>query len=226
MILEIRGKGLYLNTLQRNFIMPKLILPDEIELVRELGAGRRSQVYLANYLEHEVVVKVYKQTYVEKYQTQYGVNIGEFEYYRNQTAYVAQSLSEYIAQPYRLLLPADGYTLAFIQEYVDGIWLEDLMGQLHGLPDEVLQAGYRIVKEAAKLGLYDLDISPGNIRVQENAQGDWIPKLYDFNLMPQHLRPPNLFMALGFKLGLRSKNHRDFRSLKHWKFLGQQARQK
>ena len=44
----------------------------------------------------------------------------------------------------------------------------------------------------------------------------WQPKLYDFNLMPQHMCPPNPFMALGFMLGLRSKNHRDYRSLKNW----------
>ena len=94
-----------------------------------------------------------------------------------------------------------------------------------GLPSEVLQAGYFIVEQAAKVGLYDLDISPGNIRVRQNAEGKWQPKLYDFNLMPQHICPPNPFMSLGFKLGLRSKNHRDYRSLKHWDFLGKQASQ-
>ena len=168
-------------------------------------------------------MKVYKQAYIEKYQSQYKVNIGEFEFARNKTAYEASALSKYVAEPYRLLRPDQGYDLAFVQEYIDGIWLEELMEQSKGLPEAVLRIGYYIVEQAAKVGLYDLDIPPGNIRLRQNAQGDWIPKLYDFNLMPQYICPPNPFMAIGFKLGLRSKNHRDYRSLKHWDYLGKQA---
>jgi len=203
--------------------MPKLALPNELTIIKPLGEGRRSCVYLANMQGEHVVVKVYKQEYITKYRSQYNVNIGEFEFSRNSTAYQTDDLRQYVAKPYRLLQPAQGYELAFIQEYIDGIWLEDLMQQCHGLPNEVLQAGYRIVELAAKVGLYDLDIPPGNIRLIKDESGRYVPKLYDFNLMPQHICPPNPFMALGFKLGLRSKNHRDYRSLKHWAYLGQQA---
>ena len=203
--------------------MSKLALPKEISIIKPLGAGRRSQVYLADYSGERVVVKVYKQEYIEKYRSQYKVNIGEFEFSRNSIAYQTDSLREYVAKPYRLLQPSQGYELAFVQEYIDGIWLEDLMKQCQGLPSEVLQTGYEIVRQAAKVGLYDLDIPPGNIRLVKDKRGSWIPKLYDFNLMPQHICPPNPFMALGFKLGLRSKNHRDYRSLKHWAYLGEQS---
>ena len=204
--------------------MPKLKLPPDINIIQEIGAGRRSRVYLAEYQGKDVVVKVYRSKYIEKYQRQYKVNIGEFEFERNKLAYGTESISKYIAKPYTLLTNEDGYTLSFIQEYIDGIWLEDLIANNQGLPREVLEAGYYIVREAAKIGLYDLDISPGNIRVKQNANGTWQPKLYDFNLMPQHIRSPNPFMALGFKLRLRSKNHRDYRSLKHWERLGNMAR--
>ena len=199
-------------------------LPSDLQVMRALGAGRRSCVYLARYREHDVIVKVYKQEYIDKYQCQYKVNIGEFEFERNQKASQAKALRRYIARPYCLLRPQQGYALAFVQEYVDGIGLEELMAQCRGLPAGVLQTGYYIVKEAAKIGLYDLDIAPGNIRLQQDAAGNWRPKLYDFNLMPQHQRPPNPFMALGFKLGLRSKSHRDYRSLKHWHYLSEQAK--
>ena len=203
--------------------MPKLALPNEINLLHPLGEGRRSCVYLADMAHQRVVIKVYKSEYIAKYQSQYKVNIGEFEFFRNRTAYQAERLKQYVAKPYQLLLPSQGYDLALVQEYIDGVWLEDLMQELHGLPEQVLQAGYEIVREAAKVDLYDLDIPPGNIRLIKDQQGNYIPKLYDFNLMPQHMCPPNPFMALGFKLGLRNKNHRDFRSLKHWAFLGRQA---
>lgn len=202
--------------------MQKLTLPSDIKIIQGLGQGRRSQVYLADYSGSCVVVKVYKQEYIEKYHDQYKVNIGEFEFSRNSAAYQHENLRRYIARPYLLLKPEQGYELMYVQEYVDGVWLEDYMDQNRGLPDEVLKAGYYIVEQAAKVGLYDLDIPPGNIRLVKCERGVWIPKLYDFNLMPQHICPSNPFMALGFKLGLRSKNHRDLRSLKHWTYLAKQ----
>ena len=196
--------------------MPEFVLPKEIKICHELGSGRRSHVYLAKYYDRDVAVKVYKQEYIDKYQNQYKVNIGKFEYQRNKTAYDDSILAQYIAKPYRLFLPEDGYSLALVQEYVDGKWLMDYMDETKTLPTEVLQAGYLIVEEAARLEMYDLDISLGNIRIQQCASGKWQPKLYDFNLMPQYINPPNPFMALGFLLKLRSKNHRDYRSLQHW----------
>ncbi|MFK8028501.1 MAG: hypothetical protein AB8C40_10625 [Gammaproteobacteria bacterium] len=206
--------------------MTNLTLPTEIKIIKTLGSGRRSQVYLAMYQDQHVAVKVYKQKYIEKYQSQYNVNIGEFEIARNKVAYDTGALTQYVAQPYKLYRPEQGYDLAFVQEYIDGIWLEDLMQQAKGLPAYVLETGYYIVEQAAKVGLYDLDIPPGNIRLRQNNNGEWMPALYDFNLMPQHICPPNPFMAMGFKLGLRSKNHRDYRSLKHWGYLGKQASNK
>ena len=200
--------------------MSNLTLPPDINIIQEIGSGRRSHAYLAEYLDNTIVVKVYNDAYIEKYQHQYKVNIGEFEYQRNKLAFETEALTQFVAKPYFLLTKEDGYSLALVQEYVEGIWLEDLIIQSQGIPKEVVEAGYLIVREAAKIGMYDLDISPGNVRVQQNDSGKWMPKLYDFNLMPQHMYSPNLFMAIGFKLGLRSKNHRDYRSLKHWQYLG------
>lgn len=205
--------------------MHDLILPDDIRVSKKLGSGRRSEVYLATYQEEAVVVKAYKHEYITKYRSRFGVDIGEFEFERNQIAYNSILISEYIAKPYRLLRAAEGFTPALVQEYVDGIWLRDMLKQLGRLPEETLDAGYLIIKEAARLGLYDLDISAGNIQVVQNESGAWLPKLYDFNLMPQYLQPPNPFMRLGFALGLRSKNHRDYRSLKEWQRLGREASQ-
>ena len=48
-------------------------------------------------------------------------------------------------------------------------------------------------------------------------------KLYDFNLMPQHLHAPNPFVWLALRLGLRRKSHRDYRNLKKWELRGRNA---
>lgn len=205
--------------------MHDLKLPDDLQLTSKLGVGRRSWVYLANQAGTEVIVKVYKPEYIEKYASQYAVSIGEFEYTRNLTLFNVDSVRKYVAQPYRLLRPQDGYSLALVQEYVNGTLLLDLLQELRYLPDEILEVGYLLVKQAARHKLYDLDISPGNIQVVQDENGQWHPKLYDFNLMPQHMQPPNPFMRLGFVLGLRSKNHRDYRSLKDWQKRGQLAGQ-
>lgn len=205
--------------------MHHLKLPDDLSVINELGVGRRSVVYLASQSGVEVVVKAYKPEYIDKYQSQYGVNIAEFEYTRNRTLFGVSRVRKYVAEPFRLLLPQDGFSLALVQEYVQGTLLLDLIQQVRHLPNEILQVGYLLVNEAAKQQLYDLDISPGNIQVLQDEHGHWYPKLYDFNLMPQHMQPPNPFMRLGFALGLRSKNHRDYRSLKDWQKRGRLAGQ-
>lgn len=209
-----------MNSTQAN--IDDLVLPGDIVASEYLGAGRRSNVYLGEYQSNKIVIKVYKPEYIEKYKDKYGVDIGEFEYMRNAKLYAQSDIREAIAKPYRLLRKEEGYTHALVQEYVLGTWLKDLASQLGHLPPEILRKGYEIVSHAARLGLYDLDISAGNIQVVQGEYG-WYPKLYDFNLMPQHLAPPNPFMALGFVLGLRSKNYRDFRSLKTWREIGKQA---
>ena len=219
-MLEIVYNHVYKSLFFLYLIMHHLKLPDDLEVINELGVGRRSVVYLASQQDTKVVVKVYKPKYIEKYQSQYGVNIGEFEYHRNRTLFDVACVRKYVAQPYQLLRPQDGYSLALVQEYVEGTLLLDLLQQLKHLPKEVLDIGYLLVKEAAKQELYDLDISPGNIQVLQDEAGHWYPKLYDFNLMPQYMQPPNPFMRIGFALGLRSKNYRDYRSLKDWEKRG------
>lgn len=198
-------------------------LPSGLHVHGDLGEGRRSRVYLAEYLGESVVLKVYRPEFVAKYRARHRVHIGEFEFQRNRLLYESETLRRYIARPI-LLLQGDGdHEQALIQEYVPGTRLLDLIRQARGLPATVLDAGHFIVREAGRLSIYDLDISPGNILVLEDEQG-WYPKLHDFNLLPQHLFPANPFMALGFHLGLRNKNHRDYRCLAQWQQLGRRAK--
>ncbi len=198
-------------------------LPADVEVTRFLGEGRRSFSYKGRHKGRDVVIKIYRKEFVQKYLQRYNVDIAEFEFTRNSRLYGIDAIRRYIAKPYKVF-PVDGdYTHSFVQEYVEGITLEALVSRLGYLPQRVLQAGYRIVRVAESYGIHDMDISAGNI-LTVNHDGSWAPKLYDFNMMPQHVSPPNPFIAWCLKLGIRSKSHRDYRSLKNWRHVADNKR--
>ncbi len=197
----------------------KLTLPDEIEITEFLGEGGRALVYKAQLEGNAVAVKVYRDDIIEKYRDKYAVDIAEFEFQRNQGLHNIAKIKPYVAKPYRLYPENSEFTHSIVQEYVTGENLKSLIKRLGYLPAEILKAGYTIVDEAEKNGIHDMDISVGNIMVNQ-SEGKWKPKLYDFNLMPQYLFPPNPIAGLAIKLGLRSKSHRDYRSLKNWERRG------
>ncbi len=197
-----------------------LILPDDIEVTSYIGKGRRANVYKAELGRKYVIVKVYKNEATKKYLTKYKVDIAQHEYERNAALFNSPKLASFIAKPLRVYTLTSSYTHSMIQEYVPGVILEDLIVELGYLPNEALEAGYKIVQEAERIGVHDLDISVGNVIVN-NDRGSWQPKLYDFNMMPQYLFPPNVFIKLALKLGIRKKSHRDYRSLKNWERRGE-----
>ena len=198
-------------------------MPKEVEVVKFLGRGRRSFSYQARYKGNKAVIKVYRKEFVEKYSSKCNIDIAEFEYERNSKLYAIQKIRPYIAQPLKVLKSNSTYTHSFVQEYIEGVTLKQLISKLGYLPNEVLEAGYKIVRHAETNGIHDLDISVGNILAVED-NGVWIPKLYDFNMLPQYMNPPNIFMQAGFKLGLRKKSHRDYRSLRNWERRGKHKR--
>ncbi len=194
-------------------------VPDEIRVGGFLGRGRRSFSYRGKFKDKDVVIKVYRREFVEKYQRKCSVDIAEFEFERNATLYDVDEIKPYIATPYKAFSRHSSFTHSFIQEYIEGITLRQLIIQSGCLPDEVLKAGYKIVKAAEACGIHDMDIFAANVFVVR-SEGIWIPKLYDFNMLPQHMNPPNPFMALGIKLGLQRKSRRDYRNLRNWERAG------
>lgn len=204
-------------------VQQAITLPDEIQLGDFLGRGRRSFSYRGVYEDKDVVIKVYRKEFIEKYQQKCSVDIAEFEFERNATLYNVDEIKPYIATPYRVFSRHSGFTHSFVQEYIDGITLRQLIAQSGRLPDEVLKAGYKIVRTAEACGIHDMDIFEENVLAIQSA-GIWIPKLYDFNMLPQHISPPNMFVALGIKMGLSRKSRRDYRNLRNWKRSGEQQR--
>lgn len=196
-----------------------LILPRDIEIKKYLGKGGRANVYKAILDGNSVIVKIYRNEVAEKYLNKYKVDIAQYEYDRNTALYNLPQIAEFIAKPYRVYTLLSEYSHSIVQEYVSGVILENLIKELEYLPKETLEAGYKIVKEAERNGIHDLDISVGNVKVDKTEKG-WMPKLYDFNIMPQYLFPPNNFVKMAYKMGFRKKSFRDYRSLRNWKRRG------
>jgi len=192
-----------------------LILPEDLVPLSLAGEGRRSVTFRAEYRDEIIALKVYRQELIQKYQQRYGLNISQFEYDRNQAFYAVEALRPYSAWPIKVLGIDDGYSLCFLQEFIDGPSLVELAEKNHGLPYSVLDAGRLICKKAEAAGLHDLDLFYKNVLVRKQHD-TWLPVIHDFNLVPQYQFPPNPFLAFAYFTGLRRKSHRDWRCLKGW----------
>lgn len=201
----------------------KINLPNDIEIAEYIGKGGRAHAYKAYIDSQPVIIKTYHQDVVQKYLHKYQVDIAVYEYGRNLALYELPKIKQYIAKPYRVYSQDSDYTHCMVQELVTGQILKEVIAELGYLPNEVLESGYEIVSEAEVNGIHDLDISVGNVLVN-NTDGNWSPKLYDFNIMPQYLFPPNPIVGLAFKLGIRKKSFRDYRSLRNWDRRGKQKK--
>ena len=191
-------------------------LPPGLEPGDRLGEGRRSVVYQASWQGREIALKIYRPEFVDKYRRKFGLDIARFEYQRNQAFIDVPGLAPYAAKPIAILGQNDGFSPAFLQERIEGLPLTELGMREGGLPEEVLEAGKHIVHLAESAGLHDLDLFYRNILVRQNGEG-WVPVIHDFNLVPQHLFPPNPFLYLAYRFGIRKKSHRDYRCIRQWR---------
>ena len=191
-------------------------LPPGLQLERPLGAGRRSEVWAVQYAGRPAALKLYRASFIEKYRARHGINIARFEWSRNCAFRAVPGLAEYAAAPLALIGLDGSCSLGFVQERVDGLSLVELGRREGGLPRSVLEAGRIIVHRAEAAGLHDLDLYFENVLVRRR-RGRWLPVLHDFNLLPQPEYPPNPFLALAYRTGLRRKSYRDYRCIRQWR---------
>ena len=198
---------------------PDPVVDGSIALGERIGQGKRSQVWQCRFEGRDAAIKIYRQAHIEKYRRRYGIDIAQFEYLRNRRFRDTPGLEGYCAEPLAVFDNSSGVSPAFVQSLVDGPRLIDVATELGYCPPEVLAAGYRIVELAAAVGLHDLDINAGNIRLHKQ-DGRWVPELHDFNMVPQHIHAPNPLRALMLRLGIRDRSIRDYQTLERWKYLG------
>lgn len=194
-------------------------VPDELKVGELLGRGARSMGYAGELHGRKVAIKFYRPKFVEKFRRKYNVDIAQFEYDRNAAFRAVEGLAEFTVEPLRVLCDEDGHSPAFVQEFVQGRPLIDVIRELGCLPERILGLGRQIIDTANAAGLHDLDMNDSNIMVREE-NGDWRLIVYDFNLMPQYLHAPNPIVALLYRLGIRKKSRRDYMCLNRWAFLG------
>lgn len=193
-----------------------LKLPPQLEPTAVAGEGRRSITFKANYRGETVAMKAYRPEFIDAYRRKYDVNIGVFEMSRNRAFRKIPELLPLSAKPLAVLGHDGSCSLVFLQEYIQGTPLTELGRQRKGLPESVLEAGEAIVRAAESHALHDLDLFYRNILCRER-DGVWQPVIHDFNLMPQHLFPPNPLLKLAFSLGIRRPSHRDYRCIAQWR---------
>lgn len=192
-------------------------LPADLELGSQIGSGRRSLVFAATWRDQAVVVKRYTSQAIRKYRRRYRVSIAHFEHDRNAAFHSQPQLRPFAARPLAWGIESAGGEF-FIQEHIAGRELREFLDARGRLPDQILRTIDRVVDRASSHGLFDIDMSPSNFRMRD-AGGDWNPVLFDFNLMPQHLHPPNPLVGLLYRTGLRHPAHRDrwmLRRLRTW----------
>ena len=200
---------------QIDSLQEALHLPDTIAISDYLGSGARADVFRGTLDGQDVVIKAYQRSAAEKYWRRYRVDIAEFEFQRNTALFDIDTLRPHIARPYCVFSQDSDYTHALVQQWVEGERLSALYRRQGFIPDDLIHQGFAIVGAASKADLYDLDINAGNIFVI-NTDGTAKLMLCDFNMVPQHLYPPNPFLWLAYRLRIRPKSYRDERNLRKW----------
>ena len=183
-------------------------------ILGKLGEGGRSTVYRADWHGREVALKVYKSEAIARHARKHAENLAKFEYLRNRAFYDAPGLAKYVAEPMGYL--TTGGVSAFIQEKLDGeLYYFYFRARNGDVPVQLFEHVNRMVRLYHKAGLYDVDLHAMNVMVVEK-NGEPIPKLFDFNLIPFHIHPPNKLVGLLLKTGLIDLEARDLRKLRNF----------
>ncbi len=187
----------------------------DARLIRRIGEGVTCIVYLAEWRGQQVVVKLYKAGAIERHARLMDEELVEFEYARNQAFYQAAGMRGYVARPLAYL--CTGGVSALVQEKLEGELYYHYYTKRDGhVPESLFEHVREIVRLSHAAGLYDVDLHAGNLMVVETAQGEPIPKLFDFNFIPFYIHAPNPWVAVLLKLGIIDLSWRDLRKLERF----------
>lgn len=185
-----------------------------IRLSGRLGEGGRSSVVEGEWEGRLVAVKLYKPSAVVRHARKHPVPLARFEYERNLAFFRAPGLRRHVAEP-----------LGYVDEAgVSALVQERLRGKLYyfhfieggrRLEPELFAQIEDIVRLSHEAGLFDVDLHSMNVMVEPLPEGDGtLARIFDFNLIPFHVRPPNPWLGLLLRTGLMDVRARDLRKLR------------
>ena len=160
-----------------------LTLPAGIELIEKVAAGRMSTIYKARFMGETVALKNYSARAVDWYRKKHDRNIAIFEMSQNRNFRKVPALVPYTAKPLRVIGQDGSCSLCFLQEFVEGLTIDQLTAKLGRLPGSVLSAGELIDRTCRDEGLEGLDLFMRNVLLRESS-GQWLPVLHDFKHLP------------------------------------------
>lgn len=190
-----------------------LKLPPGLELEFKIGEGSCGPVYKARFQGETVALKAYSSQAIANYQKRHQVNLAVFEMYQNRLFRRVPQLFPYTAKPIRVLGQDRKVSLCFLQEYVEGVTLQELGKRMGRLPQSLLEAGDIITQVSQSADIRGVDQFMQNIMVRENA-GDWLPVIHDFKHVP---RPQASKRSLLGLLGMGRKSNMQGEFVQQWR---------
>ncbi|KAA9130914.1 hypothetical protein F3N42_11190 [Marinihelvus fidelis] len=192
-----------------------LNLPADIELLEKLGGSKLTTVWRARHQGEDVVVKAYSDKAAAAWRKKLDKNIGVFEMLQNRAFRHQPELVNYTAKPIRVIGQDGKHSLCFLQEYIDGVSLEEVARTEKGLPGAVIRTGETIARVCEEKGIKGVDQFMADVIVRR--QGDnWIPVIHDFKHIPEEPRKKSATSPLFAKLGFGSRPGAATGFMKDW----------
>lgn len=181
-----------------------------LQLGEKIGEGRRSEVYRARWRGREVAIKVYRPAAIARHLRKLGGSIAQFENERNKALHDIADVARYVAEPLGFLVADDAQFT--VQELLTGPMYYDF-AVANGRPARFREHLERFVNGCHAAGVHDLDLHAMNVIVEQRPDGELIPRLFDFNMIPATTRARNPLIGLAIRLGLVDLRSRDRRRL-------------
>lgn len=195
----------------------------DLELGDRIGEGRHTHVYAATWRGREVAVRVYKPATIARHARKVGGPIARLEHERNAQLHAVATVARYVAEPLGYVVGAEAQFT--VQERLHGplyFYYRAQSGRA-AMPDSFAGHLQRLVAGCHAAGIYDLDLHAMNVVVQREPDGELIPRLFDFNMVPFTVKPRNLGQ-LAMRLGLVSPVAGDLRRLARFDRCGRLER--
>lgn len=177
-----------------------LKLPPGLELIEKIGTGRAGTVYKATFQGETIALKAYKPSAADWYKKKLNKNIAVYEMMQNREFRKQPDLVAYTAKPIRVIGQDGKLSLCFLQEYVDGITLEELGERYGRLPGYLMKTGEAIARVCEEHSIKGVDDFMKGVKVRQSAS-TWIPVMFDFKHIPTD-RPKEVKPSLMQRLGL------------------------